>query len=553
MKKLFFLILILGSPKSYSQKSYAIRIDAPNVRVWESPLYQENFGTIFLKVKEVVRLIDYPIIIQGGQFGRKEFTKIFRDGNNSKPLYILSSEVRVDLYNGLISSAADAIVKQKSGNLITEPCTFNTYRKNDVLSISNPRMPNNFSSIFSFVNKASLSSSDHLSSKVRGLFIIIDFLEYTIQNERELFLVCQPINSPFNQFSPNKPIYINYEKAFEYSEIQMHVIGYNNGLTSILLEYAYQNNANDILSYFSDKYLSYIYGNSEYSSMDEFQKQKLLTHTKYFIDSMYGQHLKVFSKEFIFAFSTDISDYDFKTNSFNINAFLNSLSSELKERRLKGLCSDIKSKKLQTGFLNLNLYEPSLKISPDSAELFLNQIKRNGLEGQYDLRNIILVAYFHFVKEDDARSFFISTNTHPLDYMNNNTEYSPYKYQKVIDSFQVYSNTMFLTKWKVIYAGAVNRIEDLVKVDIPAAFKGGEASFKKYVERNFQRDTQYSIKVDYKFKISEDGKIEILDLKVSDLKYLDEVRRLILEGPRWIPAISKGRSVSSILEGSWFL
>jgi protein TonB len=91
------------------------------------------------------------------------------------------------------------------------------------------------------------------------------------------------------------------------------------------------------------------------------------------------------------------------------------------------------------------------------------------------------------------------------------------------------------------------------KVEIEASFKGGEAQWKKYLERNLNPNAPvdngapegtYTVYV--QFVVSKDGSI-------SDVKALTnhgygmeaEAMRVIKKGPAWVPAVQNGRSVNA--------
>jgi protein TonB len=96
-----------------------------------------------------------------------------------------------------------------------------------------------------------------------------------------------------------------------------------------------------------------------------------------------------------------------------------------------------------------------------------------------------------------------------------------------------------------------NRIFE--KVEIEASFKGGEAAWKKYLERNLNANVgpdngappgTYTVYV--QFVVSKDGSI-------SDVKALTnhgygmeaEAIRVIKKGPAWVPAVQNGRNVNA--------
>src|SRR5215831_11776721 len=91
------------------------------------------------------------------------------------------------------------------------------------------------------------------------------------------------------------------------------------------------------------------------------------------------------------------------------------------------------------------------------------------------------------------------------------------------------------------------------KVEIEASFPGGDAAWKKFLERNLRADVatengapagQYTVWV--QFVVDKEG-------NVSDVKALtshgygmeDEAVRVIKKGPQWKPAIQNGRNVKA--------
>ena len=91
------------------------------------------------------------------------------------------------------------------------------------------------------------------------------------------------------------------------------------------------------------------------------------------------------------------------------------------------------------------------------------------------------------------------------------------------------------------------------KVEIEAAFPGGESAWRKYLERNLNANTpvdngapEGSYTVWVQFIVDKEGNI-------SDVKALtnhgfgmeDEAVRAIKRGPKWVPAIQNGRNVKA--------
>lgn len=90
------------------------------------------------------------------------------------------------------------------------------------------------------------------------------------------------------------------------------------------------------------------------------------------------------------------------------------------------------------------------------------------------------------------------------------------------------------------------------QVDIPAKFPGGDSEWRKYLERNFNRDLAFekgappgNYTVVVSFIVGTDGVLS--DVKAeNDPGYgaAEQAVRLIKNGPKWIPAVKNGKSVA---------
>jgi N-acetylmuramoyl-L-alanine amidase len=95
-----------------------------------------------------------------------------------------------------------------------------------------------------------------------------------------------------------------------------------------------------------------------------------------------------------------------------------------------------------------------------------------------------------------------------------------------------------------------------IQIDHPADFPGGELGWRKYLEKNLNRDIpvekgappgKYVVKVT--FVVQPNGIIK--DFKVKEdpgFGTAQEVTRIITKGPNWRPAISKLKAVASLVE-----
>lgn len=94
------------------------------------------------------------------------------------------------------------------------------------------------------------------------------------------------------------------------------------------------------------------------------------------------------------------------------------------------------------------------------------------------------------------------------------------------------------------------------KVEQPASFPGGKYAWQKYLDRNLNKDLPVSkgappgkYKVIVSFNVSSDGTIS--DVKAeNDPGYGTDVEsvRIIVKGPKWIPAKQNGNAVTSIVK-----
>ncbi len=91
------------------------------------------------------------------------------------------------------------------------------------------------------------------------------------------------------------------------------------------------------------------------------------------------------------------------------------------------------------------------------------------------------------------------------------------------------------------------------KVEIEAAFPGGESSWRKYLERNLNPSAPvdngapegtYTVYV--QFVVSKDGSIsDVRALTKHGYGMEEEAVRVIKKGPKWTPAIQNGRQVNA--------
>jgi hypothetical protein len=88
-------------------------------------------------------------------------------------------------------------------------------------------------------------------------------------------------------------------------------------------------------------------------------------------------------------------------------------------------------------------------------------------------------------------------------------------------------------------------------VDTPAMFPGGHSAWAEYAEQNISKtlDVGYSdLEVKIKFTVTKDGTLKDF-IPVTNYGYQlqGEVIKLLMNGPKWIPAKKNGESVNSIV------
>src|SRR5436190_9924297 len=91
------------------------------------------------------------------------------------------------------------------------------------------------------------------------------------------------------------------------------------------------------------------------------------------------------------------------------------------------------------------------------------------------------------------------------------------------------------------------------KVEVEAAFPGGDAAWKKFLERNLRADVamengapagQYTVWV--QFVVDKEGNVsDVKALMTHGFGMVDEAVRVIKKGPQWKPAIQNGRNVKA--------
>ncbi len=99
----------------------------------------------------------------------------------------------------------------------------------------------------------------------------------------------------------------------------------------------------------------------------------------------------------------------------------------------------------------------------------------------------------------------------------------------------------------------VDSNKTFAKVEIEASFPGGQEAWVAYLTKNLKANTPVKKKapagrytVIVRFIVAKDGNISDIAAETSHGYGMEaEVRRIILKGPRWNPAIQDGRAISA--------
>jgi len=94
------------------------------------------------------------------------------------------------------------------------------------------------------------------------------------------------------------------------------------------------------------------------------------------------------------------------------------------------------------------------------------------------------------------------------------------------------------------------------KVEVPASFPGGKDAWQKYLDRNLNKDLPVSkgappgkYKVIVSFIVSSDGTISNVKAENNPGYGTDEESvRIIVKGPKWVPAKQNGKAVTSLVK-----
>lgn len=122
--------------------------------------------------------------------------------------------------------------------------------------------------------------------------------------------------------------------------------------------------------------------------------------------------------------------------------------------------------------------------------------------------------------------------------------------------------TLFNVNDRTVRLGMPFKKENYDKVftiaEVPASFPGGKTAWQKYLERNLKRDLpvingappgKYTVIVS--FVVSKEGNVS--NVKADNdpgYKTADEAVRMIVKGPKWVPAKQNGKAVTSKVKQS---
>ena len=432
--------------------------------------------------------------------------------------------------------------RQSVSKSIHDLCTNNRYKESDILSIRTES--NVYTGIYSKINENSSKKSLKQTGNSRGLYRISKIDDILFDGHLRTFLICTPVSFQTNSLEVSDHIYIDYYKAVEANELIFLTPGLNTAFDYSLIAYNYVPQTNMEKSNFQKEYLSMIFGESDLSKMDEFQINRLLSSSKQFLDSIYNSISMYFNLKRSSVFKLEISDYDFTQECFFINSLSKDKEFTLRENRLPKYCITNGQPLYQKGFINLFQFDGVLKFKPDEAERFLNIIKNNALEGEYNKRNVLAVGYYHWISEESAKIFIEKYNVNS----------SEYKYQKILDSLLIFPNSDITKPWKVLLPMDIKSVSPDVKIDIPPSFPGGDFKWRQFLERNLDANVPlrngapkglYTVLIE--FQVDSLGNAsEYKPLTNHGYGMEDEAMRVIRKGPSWSPAIANGRQVKAL-------
>lgn len=119
-------------------------------------------------------------------------------------------------------------------------------------------------------------------------------------------------------------------------------------------------------------------------------------------------------------------------------------------------------------------------------------------------------------------------------------------------SYSILRDNEFIKNWPeqgVNINGSADSIKIFERVEKDAMFPGGEAAWRKYIADNLEvPNTRKRIKgtMYYQFVVGKDGSIEDVQILKSLHPALDEeVRRIMRNSPKWLPAEQGGRKVKA--------
>jgi hypothetical protein len=571
MKKLLtacFLFFLLS--ESSAQNAVNLVIRANYVRVYSKPDLRASIPNEYFKNGEKVLLIKSLIEVTNPHDASTYFARVYRNGNNQMPYYMNTSEIGSDIYSGLILPANDAVVEERTLENLWLPLDNNVLNIGDVFFI-----PYN-QCVYSFLDRASYSNSSREDKDYSGFYKINEIISCKIHGNTRVLLSCSPMNTAFNANKEQK-VYVDfYKNKNALSFINLKLGGeFFNLMNSFMTAFP---NASTTPDQFYSYFLTYLFGKETFQSKDEFEKHRILTSGKEMMDSIYKSCSQLFDTPLSTVFISQLSDYDFNTKSFNIEALTPSgglydnFNHHLYPIQMffetihtasvfDGLNTDVAD-----NFINLSQFKPQLAINEDAAEGLINELRTN-IINENSGRDVVLVFHFKYLSQNQLKDFYNKYKVLNRDEIN---------FPKLIESIDVYSTKGFtkdqlstsdaltvsarneMHKLSTLYPNGNSTDESKVdenqigidRVDFEAQFPGGDAGWSRYIGRVLQSQNGFS-QSDYgtctvKFIVDKEGNVsDVQATTMKGTKLAEAIVNAVIKGPRWTPAQSNGRYVNS--------
>ncbi len=567
------MLLALFFINCYSQNSYNFSVKAKNVRVWAKPAQDAVLPNVYLKFGETVRIID-AIIDDRTDGSTEKFCRIYRGEDNKTPYYLNLAEINLDQRRLQLEPCLDALTKEEALENISIGKKRTMYGKGEILFFGGPGSSyyKKNKGVYSFLNKASFRKSENAGSQFIGFYVVKNIWNFQVNGEDKYVLYCQSLATPFNE-QKEKNIYIDFSEAIE--DLTLQSLSYSGPFLRLMLRYANEYPSGETPNSFYQDYLTFLYGENVYNAMEEFKKHKLLNTSKMFVDSIFRQRDNVFKTELTDAYFGQLSKYDFNKESFELVSFTDGNSVLDQVISTSGLKFWPSGDLPFYGFINLPLFSVHFKMDVDSAEKFLAEIKLSS--DNTNERQVTLIPHYKYISAEKAKAFCKKYDI----------ECGRLDDAKIIEHMDVYAGKSDTKKWTTMLPQKIDNTinaksnessintpppetdtslkgeintgmeEEKVYSNVtnPANFPGGDAAFKRYIQREIAKNLDELSKAGesgtckVKFIVDKGGKVSQVEaLTMKGSAFAKVVINAINRGPKWTPAMKNGDYVNAFCE-----